>query len=436
MDPELMLFDVQRSQSLEGDAWVLGVRYGLPEGNEEMREDVRSRIWCSYRKNFRAIGGTQLTSDSGWGCTLRCGQMLLAHALVCKHLGRNWRWRPNIKDPTYTEVLKKFLDLRDSEYSIQMIALQGEDFGRTVGQWFGPNNVAHAIRKLSVRDSWSRLAVHVAMDMLIVVDDIKQLCRRPHQATISVDVTMATGETIPVDEACGSVCSSSRRTAQPFLEQPLLEQPLPQAGDHAGSGDRAPGLSVPRLAPTLDAAHPSRDGYFRSLLLFVPLRLGQDKFNMEYAAALKASLTLPQSVGFIGGKPRHALYVIGYHDDYLFYLDPHVTQPTVHLSEDGSIPDETYHCAEPLRMRLSELDPSVALGFFCKDEADFDDLVTRLREQVLSQMTYMFELASTRPPFMDPPGSPGVVQKEPFQMVDTMMDDGETDSYVMVDIPK
>lgn len=27
-----MLFDVQRSQSLEGDAWVLGVRYGLPEG--------------------------------------------------------------------------------------------------------------------------------------------------------------------------------------------------------------------------------------------------------------------------------------------------------------------------------------------------------------------------------------------------------------------
>ncbi|KAL5476153.1 hypothetical protein EMCRGX_G026065 [Ephydatia muelleri] len=399
MDPELMLFDVQRSQSLEGDAWVLGVRYGLPEGNEEMREDVRSRIWCSYRKNFRAIGGTQLTSDSGWGCTLRCGQMLLAHALVCKHLGRNWRWRPNIKDPTYTEVLKKFLDLRDT--------LQGEDFGRTVGQWFGPNNVAHAIRKLSVRDSWSRLAVHVAMDMLIVVDDIKQLCRRPHQATISVDVTMATGETIPVDEAV---------------------VPCAPAVDVL----RSHSLS----SHSHKQAHPSRDGYFRSLLLFVPLRLGQDKFNMEYAAALKASLTLPQSVGFIGGKPRHALYVIGYHDDYLFYLDPHVTQPTVHLSEDGSIPDETYHCAEPLRMRLSELDPSVALGFFCKDEADFDDLVTRLREQVLSQMTYMFELASTRPPFMDPPGSPGVVQKEPFQMVDTMMDDGETDSYVMVDIPK
>lgn len=31
---------------------------------------------------------------------------------------------------------------------------------------------------------------------------------------------------------------------------------------------------------------------FRSLLLFIPLRLGQDKFNPEYADALKVSLTL------------------------------------------------------------------------------------------------------------------------------------------------
>ena len=44
------------------------------------------------------------------------------------------------------KILKKFLDDRDSEYSIQMIALQGADFGRPVGQWLGPNNVAQAIR--------------------------------------------------------------------------------------------------------------------------------------------------------------------------------------------------------------------------------------------------------------------------------------------------
>lgn len=34
------------------------------------------------------LGGTGPSSDAGWGCMLRCGQMILGQALVCSHLGR------------------------------------------------------------------------------------------------------------------------------------------------------------------------------------------------------------------------------------------------------------------------------------------------------------------------------------------------------------
>lgn len=56
---------------------------------EEIRKDIRSRLWFSYRKGFVSIGDTGITSDKGWGCMLRCGQMVMAQALLFLHLGDN-----------------------------------------------------------------------------------------------------------------------------------------------------------------------------------------------------------------------------------------------------------------------------------------------------------------------------------------------------------
>ena len=63
-------------------------------------------------------GGTTYTSDRGWGCMLRCIQMLYSHTLIRHNFSRDWRWT---KCSTYNSILRDFLDDPNGLYSIQQI---------------------------------------------------------------------------------------------------------------------------------------------------------------------------------------------------------------------------------------------------------------------------------------------------------------------------
>lgn len=83
--------DIPRNAT--GPVWILGRCYrDVAAELEAIRDDVNSRLWFTYRRCFTPVGSPQLTTDKGWGCMLRCGQMILAQTLVQLHLGREWRW--------------------------------------------------------------------------------------------------------------------------------------------------------------------------------------------------------------------------------------------------------------------------------------------------------------------------------------------------------
>uniref|UniRef100_A0A8C0LNY5 Cysteine protease n=1 Tax=Canis lupus dingo TaxID=286419 RepID=A0A8C0LNY5_CANLU len=312
--------------------WILGRKYSIFTEKDEILSDVASRLWFTYRKNFPAIGGTGPTSDTGWGCMLRCGQMIFAQALVCRHLGRDWRWTQRKRQPdSYFNVLNAFIDRKDSYYSIHQIAQMGVGEGKSIGQWYGPNTVAQVLKKLAVFDTWSALAVHIAMDNTVVMEDIRRLCRG----------------SLPCAGAAALPADSSRHC----------------------NGFPAGAEVTNRLAP------------WRPLVLLIPLRLGLTDINEAYVETLKRCFMMPQSLGVIGGKPNSAHYFIGYVGEELIYLDPHTTQPAVEFTDSCFIPDESFHCQHPpSRMSIGELDPSIAVGFFCKTEGDFDDWCQQVRQ--------------------------------------------------------
>ncbi|CAD7080003.1 unnamed protein product [Hermetia illucens] len=156
--------------------WILGKSYNSIQELERIRQDIRSRLWCTYRRGFVPLGEAQLTTDKGWGCMLRCGQMVLAQSLIDLHLGRSWFWTTETRDPTYLKIVSRFEDARKCPFSLHQIALMGDSEDKRVGEWFGPNTVAQVLKKLVKYDDWCSIEIHVALDNTIVTDDIYSLC--------------------------------------------------------------------------------------------------------------------------------------------------------------------------------------------------------------------------------------------------------------------
>lgn len=321
--------------------WILGKAYNAPHNVEIIRKDIRSKLWFTYRRNFVQIGDTGLTTDKGWGCMLRCGQMVLAQAFVCVHLGRDWIWTENTKNSIYLKILHMFEDRRTAPYSIHQIALMGASEGKEVGQWFGPNTVAQVLKKLASYDDWSSLVIHVALDNTVVINEIRRLCK-------------------------------------------IKEKETPEENDPIKTGN---------------SPYP---GGWKPLLLVVPLRLGLSEINPVYIRSLKTCFTFKQSLGVIGGKPNHALYFIGCVGDEVIYLDPHTTQPAGVVEEKEHeherICDASYHCEFASRSHILHMDPSVAVCFLCKSEEEFDVLCQLIQQNLIEpEKQPLFELCYERP---------------------------------------
>lgn len=91
---------------------------------------------------------------------LRSGQMLLAQALVCHFLGRDWRWneadtvrneeeQSSLQESLHRMIVQWFGDKPSPAcpLSIHQMVSEGHiSAGKRPGDWYGPSSVSYIIK--------------------------------------------------------------------------------------------------------------------------------------------------------------------------------------------------------------------------------------------------------------------------------------------------
>lgn len=260
--------------------------------------------------------------------------MLLLNCLFVHFKGRSWRRsgaESEVDDASgggrfskvkERDVLSMFFDSPSPKHSLSIhnIVREGTSFGIVPGHWVGPYVLCQTFNKIFNKG--------------------------------------------------GNSCAAE------FLGAPITMHLVAEAG----------GIPTLYRSRGYEAAGPSP---WKPLLTLIPVTLGvTPSINPCYVPQILTVLSMPQSVGIIGGKPGSSVYVIGRQSDRILYLDPHTLKPS--YSEGGKgqgttdAPEEeediadSYFCNAIHHMLCGKLDPSLALGFYCRTKDDFDDLYGRL----------------------------------------------------------
>eukprot|EP00934_Nitzschia_sp_Nitz4_P004724 Nitzschia sp. Nitz4//scaffold19_size178191//2246//3799//NITZ4_001950-RA/size178191-processed-gene-0.43-mRNA-1//-1//CDS//3329540598//4714//frame0 len=339
---------------------VLGKTYHPIHDYHERRTLERSLFWFTYRCDFPQIAPYGIDSDAGWGCMLRSAQMLLGHTLRIHFKSRNWRPPPSTQDSRRDDFVRTLLtwfadfpSKAESVYSIHnMVAAGYAKYQTLPGEWWGPGTACYVIRdlvELHQKTQPSLFRVHVSAEGTVYRDAVFELMTRD---------------------------SKKRAEERKRQKEECLPSPLHPLDPAAAS---SPEVSMDSLE------------WDTSLLLLIPLRIGLDRFNEKYVQSVARSFWLPQSVGILGGRPRGARWFYGAYADgsKVLGLDPHTVQaaPKRNGLKKVQLCDqylESVHTNYPEVYDLKRMDPSFAVGFYCRDRRDFASLEASLEQLKMS----------------------------------------------------
>ena len=300
-------------------------------------------IYFCYRKNIYPINSRlkiSLSRDSGWGCMIRCGQMIMAR-IIYKYL----KTEKYSTEKAISETIKYFMDIPYiisnvpnfltsfltknpyinnttkllSPFSIQMHCWLGNIYNKFGGEWFSDVNICQNYRDLN--------------DNLNILPNLK---------IFSFISELDMGE---VMEGCFTLIDNNKDNNDNTVEENIVE------------------------------FNNKRYIMNKKGLIFVSMRLGINKVSFEYFSSIKNLFQCKECMGIIGGEANLAHYFVGYNDKgNLIYLDPHITRESViELNQDTIMND--YLSKNILELSMNDMSTALSVGFLFRNKKEFIELV-------------------------------------------------------------
>jgi len=336
---------VQKS-SPSSAAIILGQKVDSTQDGE-VKQIISKIIWFSYREQFYPImedifNKSAYTCDRGWGCMLRCGQMLLAQAIK-SHLNYSLDPQP-VGDAEKYNILSLFqdniLDGYISPFSIQQISRQAYDyFGLKPGEWFKPSNIMVTLSKLKDFHEpldLQNLKICICLDGTVFEDQIAQRVFKNH--------------------------NEEKKENENFNPEILTQ-----------------------------------NKWDNSLLLFIATKTGLDEHNPLYLNTITKLMSFKQSIGMLGGKGSRAFYFFGVQNKDLLYFDPHWVQDAPSGLETLKQSLSTYFLNKCFQINIKDIDTSVGFGFYIRNQQDYDSFRKTLSEAITEDPNFLVGLESDTP---------------------------------------
>eukprot|EP00730_Choanoeca_flexa_P016092 TRINITY_DN7536_c0_g1_i1.p1 TRINITY_DN7536_c0_g1~~TRINITY_DN7536_c0_g1_i1.p1 ORF type:complete len:375 (+),score=56.99 TRINITY_DN7536_c0_g1_i1:113-1237(+) len=190
VEDDLIFIDKLQGRQLT----ILGRPFAILEDDEASKRAVLNRmaaiLWFTYRKTPYPIAGrSHLKADTGWGCTFRVAQMVMAEALQRLHNGHHDYHNAASQDVRLT-LLKRFEDRPDRPYSIHRLATHGKQLGKKPGSWVTPTDAAHCLRLATNSVDDRELNVFVAMDSLLIMETLVDQCLRSQPTLVLIPLRL------------------------------------------------------------------------------------------------------------------------------------------------------------------------------------------------------------------------------------------------------